>query len=469
MHGISSHPEPVTDLTPVAASAQHGAQSTHAAHQSYMERFVSSTFGARLTVMTIRVASMALNFLVQIAMARVMSLSAFGSANTALAILNILVVPAALGYDTAAIRFVALAKSDQRDLRALTVRLARTVALGCAVTAAFSAMGAYAEYELGESALSIGLAFLVVIVPAFAIVRVGEAWLRGAGSVIRAQINSNLIVPALSIAFLLVQLPLQRTIGVAGALGARAAATILSATFVTAFVMRKLGGHLRPRSKLTPGNSTEMRNAATTLCGVNFLAMVVSQIDIVAVSYVRGSSAAGVYSAASRVSLAMNVCIITVAFVLAPHVTELFAEKRKARLQSEVSSAALWSAGLMIGACAIIIPASPTILSIFGSDFSSGAGALRILMLGQLANGICGPVAIVLNMTGKQGLAIRALIIGAIIDLLLLGTLVPVLGLAGAALSTASCTVVWNVVMLIYARRELKIWALPAFLARIMP
>jgi O-antigen/teichoic acid export membrane protein len=437
-----------------------------------LSRFLTGTFGARFTVMAIRVVSMALNFLVLIVMARVMTLAAFGSANTALAILNILVVPAAFGYDTASIRYVALAQEDQPRLRALTVRLGRTVAIGCAATAAASGVGAFVEYELGSEPLAVGLALLVMIIPAFAIVRVGEAWLRGAGSVIRAQINSNLIVPALTIALLLMQLPLMgsdHNVSVAGALGARAIATAISAGLVGLFVLRMLHGRLRPRAALGDDEAHDMRNAAMTLCGVNVLAMVVSQIDIVAVSYLRGPSAAGIYSAASRVSLAMNVCIITVAFVLAPHVSQLFAERRTARLQHEVGSAASWSAGLMVAACIVVIPASPLVLSVFGPDFGAGADALRILMLGQLANGICGPVAIVLNMTGKQVLAIRALAIGTVVDLVLLAGLVPLLGLTGAACATAICTLIWNLVMLIYARRDLRIWALPGFLVRVAP
>jgi O-antigen/teichoic acid export membrane protein len=72
-------------------------------------------------------------------------------------------------------------------------------------------------------------------------------------------------------------------------------------------------------------------------------------------------------------------------------------------------------------------------------------------------------------MTGKQLLAIRALGVAAVVDLVLLGTLVPLLGITGAACATASCTLIWNVIMLVYVRRDLGIWALPQFVAKIMP
>jgi O-antigen/teichoic acid export membrane protein len=415
---------------------------------------------------------MSLNFLVQIVMARIMGLAAFGSANTALAILNIVVIPAALGYDTASIRFVALAHDDQPRLRALTVRIARAVALSCLLTVVLVAAGAGMEDLLGSSELAVGLAFLIVIVPGFALIRVGEAWLRGFGSVVRAQINSTMLVPLLTIVFLLAQrlaLGSGRTVDVAGALGARAVATAISGAVIVAFVARRIGARSTERVDLEDSTKTEMKKVAMVLCGVGFLTMAVSQLDVVAVSYIRGASAAGVYSAASRVALAMNVCIVAVAFVLAPQVAKLFSEGKMERMQSEVSAAAFWSATLMSCACAILIPASPLVLRIFGSDFSGGADALRILMLGQLANGLCGPVAVVLNMTGKQTLAIRALGMAAVMDVVLLVVLVPNFGLTGAASATAVCTLIWNASMLIYVRRDLGIWVLPRFAAKLLP
>lgn len=435
-------------------------------------RALSGTGGSRFVVMGVRVMSMVLNFLVQIVMARVMGLAAFGTANTALALLNILVIPAALGYDTAAIRYVALAQADRQRLRMLTLRFGRAVALGCLVTVTLTAGGAVVEYFLGDTGLAIGLALLIVIIPGFAIVRVGEAWLRGAGSVIRAQMNSNLAIPALSAILIVAQLPFLGSgakVGVLGALGARAVATLLSAILVGVFVLRKLGGRFRPQATAVPAEGSQMHSAAMVLCGVALLTMLVSQADIVAVSYLIGASAAGVYSAASRVALAMNVCIVAVAFILAPRVTQLFAARRTAQLQEEVSAAAFWSATLMGVACLILIPASALVLHAFGSAFGNGANALRVLMLGQLVNGLCGPVAIVLNMTGKQKLAIRALGAAAIVDLALLLLLVPLIGITGAACATACCTAIWNVAMVLYVRRDLGIWVLPRALVKVLP
>jgi O-antigen/teichoic acid export membrane protein len=447
-------------------SAQAGAK------RGRVTRLLTSTSGSRVIVMAIRVASMAVNFLVQIVMARVMGLAAFGSANTALALLNILVIPAAVGYDTAAIRYVALAAGNEHQLRALTVHIGRAIILASLLTAAVMAGAAAVADAVGNHELAVGLAFLVVILPGFAIVRVGEAGLRGFGSLIRAQINSNIVIPTLTIVVLValrIAMGAHHKIGVAGALGARTAATVVSVAIVGGYVARRLGGHIAPRSQLERANTDKMRSAAYVLCGVAFLAAAVSQIDVVAVSLLRGASSAGIYSAASRVAFAMNVSIVAVSFVLAPHVARLFSAGDTAQLQREVSSAALWSLGLMLAFCAVLIPASPIVMRVFGSGFDVGANALRILLLGQLINGVCGPVAIVLNMTGNQGLAIRALGAAALTDIVLLAVLIPLFGIDGAACSTAVTTAIWNVAMVAYVRRDLGIWVLPSFVSRLIP
>jgi O-antigen/teichoic acid export membrane protein len=442
------------------------------ARPTRLSRLTSGASRSSLIVLTMRLTSMTLNLVVQVVMARVMGLADFGSVNTVLAILNILVLPAALGYDVASIRFVALARRDQLQLRALTLRVARILIRSAVVVSLLVAGAALIEHETGHDGFAIGLALLIVATPGFALVRVGEGWLRGFGSVVRAQINSGVVMPALSIVLLLAQMPFieaHRTIGVAGAMGARAVATVIAGCIVVMYVRRRLGGRIHPHSNLDNSVITDMNRAAIVLCGVGFLSMVISQIDIVAVSYLRGASAAGVYSAASRVAAAMNVCIIAVSFVLAPHVAHLFAEGKRSQLQDEVGSATSWSIGLMICACAILIPASPFLLGIFGSEFGASVTPLRILMLGQVASAACGPVAMVLSMTGKQRLAVRALAVATLVQMILLATLIPLLGIIGAACATTACTVIWNVAMVAYARRDLGIWVLPHAAARVMP
>ena len=93
--------------------------------------------------------------------------------------------------------------------------------------------------------------------------------------------------------------------------------------------------------------------------------------------------------------------------------------------------------------CIIIF--STYLLSFFGSDYIIAKNALIILASSQLFNSISGPSAIFLNMTGRQKTLNIILIIALLINVALNVTLIPTLGMIGAALSTAISLVLWKI------------------------
>lgn len=423
---------------------------------------------SRLLALGLRFGAIALNFAVQVVMARVMRLEEFGLVNTALALMNILVVPAALGYDGASTRFVAVDRDDPGRLRALTRRFARDVTLASIATSVAIAVAALVQRALGGGSLWVALALLVVVVPAFAFLRVAEGWLRGMGSLIWAQLGSGAIVPMGTIALLLAQRP-AGAVGVFGAMAARAVATGGALALAAALVVRRLRRQVAKPAVVGQAEEVAIRRVAIGLTAIGVLSMVVSQVDVLAVSLLAGAEDAGLYSAAARIALAMNVAVVAVNFVLAPRAARLFARQEMRRLQEEVSSAATWSLAIMLGGGAVVFVMSPVFLRAFGPDFDDAAEALRILVLGQMFNGLCGPVGTVLKMTGHERAAVHALALAVVVDLVLLAALIPAVGLGGAAIATAVCTLVWNGAMLAALRRSIGVWALPGWIVRRLP
>ena len=96
-------------------------------------------------------------------------------------------------------------------------------------------------------------------------------------------------------------------------------------------------------------------------------------------------------------------------------------------------------------------------LGFFGSDFQAGSTALTIVALGQLVNAAAGPSGVVLIMTGHEMLAARAVGAGALANLVLAILLVPPLGVTGSAIAFASSLVLWNVALVVIARRRLGV------------
>jgi O-antigen/teichoic acid export membrane protein len=423
-------------------------------------------------VMAIRLAAVTLNFLVQVAMAHLMDLSSFGSVNTALALLNILVIPAGLNHEMTAIRYVSLNRENLPLLRGMTLVFLRRIALANLATCALIALISVVEAGIGhhEAALAIGM--LILIVPTMALVAFGEGWLRGFGSLVRALINSGVVVPVGTIFFLVLDRYLLEgggKIGIAGAMGARALASLGAVVTVGLFVRTKLRHTFSPRAHPIPSFSRQMLHASYTFTGISLLGVTTTQAGIIATAIFAGSAEAGIFSAAARISQATGIALVAVNFVLAPRIARLYEAGRSNDLQREISSAATWSTVLMIIACVILVPAASFFLGLFGGGFSGASNALRILMIGQLVNAVTGPVAVILQMTGRQNRAIRALAYSLVIEFILFATLIPLLGVNGAAIATAVCNAGQYLVMIVYVRRDMELWSLPNLLAERLP
>jgi O-antigen/teichoic acid export membrane protein len=415
-------------------------------------------------VMALRVASLALNFLLLFVLARVMSLYQFGVTSTALALLNVVVIPATLGCDTAAIRYVALLRADRRGLRRLTRWLSVRVVAASLLMVLAAGVAAGVEYRLGHRSLADAIALLVPTIPTFALLRFAEGWLRGAGSVIRAQISSNIVIPGASMllaagAWLVARHPLPVTVvmGIRAVVGA--AALALAALFIRRQVARLAFVDGAPVS-LPP----DRNRVIVGLAGASIVAVASTQVDILAVTGFLGARSGGIYSAAARVALAMNLAVISVNFGLAPRVARS-AEDRPA-LQAMVKAAANFSAAIMCTGCLALMAAGSLVMAAFGPSFGPGATPLRILLLGQIVNGVCGPVGTVMNMSGRQRYTMWTQGAALAIQLALLGVLIPAFGLVGASIATATANVIWNLALALLVRRELGVWALPGAAGR---
>jgi O-antigen/teichoic acid export membrane protein len=410
-------------------------------------------------VIGLRSVSLLLNFVLLFVLAHVMTLFQFGVASTALALLNLVVIPATLGCDTAAIRYVALFRRRRRDLELVSRWLLRRVVSASVVVMSLTLVAAAIERHLGHTTLALAIALLVPTIPTFALMRFCEGWLRGSGSIIRAQLSSNLVVPGLSIVVVGGAWAVRRQhLPVGSVLGIRAVVGFGAVILTGWFVRRRLtvlhGDEGDPAAL-----PSDLRRVILGLAGLSLLAMAATQIDILAVTSILGARTGGIYSAAARVALAMNLAVVSVNFGLAPRAAR-WAHDRGA-LQAMVSSAANVSAAIMVPGCLALMAGAGVVMAAFGPEFSPGANALRILLLGQIVNGICGPVGTVMNMSGRQQYSMWTQAGALVVQVALLGVLIPTIGLTGAAIATAVANATWNIVLAGFARRELGVWALP--------
>jgi O-antigen/teichoic acid export membrane protein len=114
------------------------------------------------------------------------------------------------------------------------------------------------------------------------------------------------------------------------------------------------------------------------------------------------------------------------------------------------------------GITAVTVPVSlglvvlgTTVLGWFGEEFTGGALALQVLLVGQVVNALCGSVGTVLLMIGRErelGIVSAA---SAVLNVVLNLVLIPRLGIVGAALASSASLVLFNVVLVVRVRFSL--------------
>ncbi|MEC4894913.1 MAG: flippase [Oscillatoria sp. PMC 1051.18] len=185
--------------------------------------------------------------------------------------------------------------------------------------------------------------------------------------------------------------------------------------------------------------------------------IILNQTDIIMVGSLVGPGATGIYNAAVKTAMWVSFILQIVNIVAAPAFATLYTQGKLQELQKVVSTVTVWIfwPSLAIAACLLLL--TKPILSLFGSDFLVASLPLKVLVLGQVVNAICGSVGSLTVMTGHQNKSVKIFGVSALINLVLNAIAIPRFGAVGAAMTTSFTMVVWNIWLSILVVREIGI------------
>jgi len=188
------------------------------------------------------------------------------------------------------------------------------------------------------------------------------------------------------------------------------------------------------------------------------LYLVNSRADLIMLGSMRGAHAAGVYAVASRAGELVIFLLMATNMVISPHIARFYHQGDHERLQRLITAAVrrIFVLSLPL-ALLFFIVAGPLLTYLYGPGYSGGAVALQILTGAQLVNVLTGPTDIMLNMTDHERLATYGAGLGAIVNIILDGILIPFYGIEGAAFATACSLVAWNILLWYWVRKRLNV------------
>jgi O-antigen/teichoic acid export membrane protein len=409
----------------------------------------------------LHLAATALAVLTSVVLARLLGPSGYGAYAFAFAVVNLLGVPAVVGFDQLTIREIS-AYRTAGETRAAAGLLRRGDQLALLASLALAGLTALYAWLFGagwdpllRDVLLIGLP----AVPLLALVRVRQGVLQGLQRIVRGQLPETVVLPLL---FLLL-------VGVFLLLPGRSLdATTTVALHVVAAAGTLIFGWLLLRLHLPDEiasaeprfRTREWLASAIPLLFVAGLYVVNSKADTVMLAGFKGPEPVGIYNVASRGAGFVAFFLVAGQRALAPTISRLHEESERERLQRVVTAVVRVVVALTLPVALTFVLAGEWILTwVYGAEFAAGAPALAILAVAYLLAVATGPVGYLLMMTGHERDAARGVGVGAALNVTLNALLIPHWSVLGAAVATGTSMVIFNLVLLWQVRRRLGLRA----------
>jgi O-antigen/teichoic acid export membrane protein len=446
--------------TPVGAPGAGGR------HRQGLGRFQTLARGGALNLFGV-VVSGSMQLVLTVVVARGVGASGTGAFFEAVALFTILSNVGELGADTGLVKFLPRYRALNRnqDLgTAVQVALWPVIIFGIGLGAAtwllapqLTAVLSHAQHGAQVESY---LRTFAPFIPLGAITTVVLAGTRGMGTMAPFVVVQNIFLPA--IRPILIASALYLGLGtLAVALGWAApvgAAFLLGIMFLLKLVVQARKAEPGLSAAYTRDISREFWSFAGPRALAAVFGITITWLDVLLVgAFLHSTRQAGIYAAASRLSVLGASVLSAVGMAIAPQVSELATLGKMRQAQSLFQVGTWWLMALTWPAYISLAIFAPFLLQVYGHRFAAGNVALVILCLAQLFNLGTGNVTIVLLMVGKSSWNMMNAAASLAVNIGLNVLLIPRLGITGAAIAWAASIVCNNLAALLEVNYLLRI------------
>lgn len=419
-----------------------------AATQAYLVRGVAGSF-------SLHAVSLGLAFVCHLLLTRLLGARAYGIYAYALSWMMALLVPAMLGLDRLIVREVAVcrARDDAGAWRAL-LNWANRAVLASSTALALLAI-AVSWFAAGATGKPWAFWLAMGVLPLTALLRLRQAVMQGMHQPVAGQIPEMIAQPLCFIGLALASYLLLGNLSANWAMGVNVAATIAALMCGTILLARRLPLRIEEPLRSTQGR-VWLRSALPLLIssGINTIN---SQLPVLMLGGMRGVEEAGIFAVAKRMADLTSLPLLALSAVLAPSVASLWATREVRSLQWAVTQCARLVSLISVPLALSFIFFGSWFLKLFGAAFAGGASALAILSIGQVINLTTGSAGLLLLMTG-YGREVAFISVSCfLLNFAFSAAMIPRWGGNGAAISAAAGMIIWNLWLVLRARRLLDI------------
>lgn len=213
------------------------------------------------------------------------------------------------------------------------------------------------------------------------------------------------------------------------------------------------------RGVLSAEQKREFNSVTAGLWGVTSLPPALGQVSTLLVAAILGPEAAGAIFVADRTTRLVVLALHGMNQAIAPQISSSFYTGDRRHVQRIASLAGL---GGFVVALMVLLAFwlfGPFILSIFDHAYATPTMHVTLVVfgLGATLATACGPIELLLQLTGLQHSLLKLLIVVNVLGLGATAITTYLFGPIGAAASIAGTVVTWNVIAVLIARRRIGI------------
>jgi len=180
----------------------------------------------------------------------------------------------------------------------------------------------------------------------------------------------------------------------------------------------------------------------------NTMTSIINRSSVIILDIYVAPDIVGIFGVCTRIATLIAFALTATNLVIGPFISKLFYSQDHAELQKLLAISAKGVFGITLFVLIGIILFGANILGIFGQEYTAGYYTLLILIAGQFINSLAGAANLILNITGFQNHLMGILIFSAVTQIGLSFVFCNLWGINGAALAATLTILIWNLLML---------------------
>lgn len=358
-----------------------------------------------------------------------------------------------LGFSRASLRFIAQYRA--REQQPFVVGMIKAVRRVTLVTSSIVALVGIVSIELDpiETAWRAPLILTFAAIPFASLLLVNTDTALGFGWTTFAYVPDQLLRNAATIAGIGIYFLLRGHADASDAAAIMLTMYALTVAYQFGELHRRITLHVdRPKTEMRIWIATSLPLWLGALSDI-----LIERIDVLLIGYFLPPKNIAIFNAASRTAALAIMIQYAVATPASATIASLYARSRIDELHALIRHLLFWTIWPSAAFVLLLAVAGPTILRIFGPEFSAGAPVFYILLTAQMI-GICmGPGFTLLTLTGYQTAVMATIACASVVSVVLNWILIPIAGIEGAAAATGTTIVFRAFLLAVLVRRHLGI------------